>query len=61
MKGLQQILIRGSEKIIGHYQFLLDTAMSEDERELFRRRIEEERRILSRLLDTSDHQSARAA
>lgn len=60
MNGLQQLLIRGSEKIIGHYQFLLDAATSEQERERFRRRIEEERRILSRLLDDSD-QSARAA
>ncbi|MGL3208753.1 hypothetical protein [Bradyrhizobium sp. BR 1433] len=60
MNGLQQLLIRGSEKVIGHYQFLLDSATSERERERYRRRIEEERRILGRLLDDSDR-SARAA
>ncbi|WP_431015304.1 hypothetical protein [Bradyrhizobium pachyrhizi] len=60
MTGLQQLLIRGSEKVIGHYQFLLDSATSEQERERYRRRIEEERRILARLLD-SDVQSTRAA
>lgn len=60
MNRLQRLLARGSEKVIGHYQFLLDTATSEQERERFRPRIEEERRIPSRLLDDSD-QSARAA
>ncbi|MGY4312949.1 hypothetical protein ACVWW1_002252 [Bradyrhizobium sp. JR3.5] len=29
MTELQRLLVRGSEKIIGHYQFLLDTAKSE--------------------------------
>jgi len=60
MNELRQLLVRGSEKIVGHYQFLLDTAASEGERERFRRRIEEERRILNRLLD-HPHQTARAA
>ncbi|WOH79035.1 hypothetical protein RX327_24345 [Bradyrhizobium sp. BEA-2-5] len=60
MTGLQRLLIRGSEKVIGHYQFLLDSATSEQERERYRRRIEEERRLLSQLLDHGD-QSTRAA
>ncbi|WFU57735.1 hypothetical protein QA639_09595 [Bradyrhizobium pachyrhizi] len=42
MIDLQAILIRGSEKIIGHYQYLLDTATSELEREGFRQRIHEQ-------------------
>ncbi|MCA6121690.1 hypothetical protein J6500_07215 [Bradyrhizobium sp. WSM 1704] len=55
-----QFLIRASEKILGHYQFLLDTAKSEHERETYAKRIEQERRILDRLLAESD-QPARAA
>ena len=62
MTELQRLLVRGSEKIIGHYQFLLDTAKSEHERELFKRRIEEERQMLNNLIQGSDqYQSARAA
>ncbi|MBP1297649.1 hypothetical protein ABIF38_006611 [Bradyrhizobium japonicum] len=45
-----QFLIRGSQKVISHYQFLLDTAESEQERETFANRIEEEKRNLERLL-----------
>ncbi|MCW2352364.1 hypothetical protein M2239_000538 [Bradyrhizobium elkanii] len=45
-----QFLIRGSQKVISHYQFLLDTAESEQERETFAKRIEEEKRNLERLL-----------
>ncbi|MGY3527746.1 hypothetical protein ACVILK_000461 [Bradyrhizobium embrapense] len=44
-----QFLIRGSEKVISHYQFLLDTAKSDQEREKFARRIDEEKRNLERL------------
>ena len=62
MTELQRLLVRGSEKIIGHYQFLLDTAKSEHERKLFKRRIEEERQMLNNLIQGSDqYQSARAA
>ncbi|UFX41631.1 hypothetical protein HAP47_0020135 [Bradyrhizobium sp. 41S5] len=60
MTELQRLLVRGSEKIIGHYQFLLDTAKSEHDRELFKRRIKEERQMLNNLIQGSD-QSARAA
>ena len=60
MTELQRLLVRGSEKIIGHYQFLLDTSKSEHERELFKRRIKEERQMLNNLLQGSNR-SARAA
>ncbi|GKQ51208.1 hypothetical protein BRSPCE3_20630 [Bradyrhizobium sp. Ce-3] len=46
-------LIRGSQKVIGHYKYLLDTAKSDHEREKFARRIDEEKRNLERLL--ADH------
>ena len=49
MIDLRAILIRGSEKIIGHYQYLLDTATSELERERFRQRIHEEQQLLDKL------------
>ncbi|KWV57459.1 hypothetical protein AS156_39860 [Bradyrhizobium macuxiense] len=60
MTELQRLLIRGSEKVIGHYQFLFDTAKSEHERELLKRRIEKERQMLNDLLQGSDP-AARAA
>ncbi|MHC1943433.1 hypothetical protein IF803_03505 [Bradyrhizobium sp. UFLA06-06] len=44
-----QFLIRGSQKVISHYLFLLDTAESEQDRETFAKRIEEEKRNLERL------------
>ncbi|GKQ53545.1 hypothetical protein [Bradyrhizobium sp. Ce-3] len=59
MIDLQKTLIRGSEKIIGHYQYLLATATSEREREQFRQRINEEQRLLDKLRQTE--QPARAA
>jgi len=49
MIDLQRLLIRGSEKIVGHYQYLLDTATSELERERFRQRIHEEQQRLDEL------------
>ncbi|MGY3445610.1 MULTISPECIES: hypothetical protein [unclassified Bradyrhizobium] len=58
MTELQRLLIRGSEKVISHYQFLLDTAKSDHERELLTRRIEKERQMLNDLLYGA---SARAA
>ncbi|VIO78214.1 hypothetical protein CI1B_72920 [Bradyrhizobium ivorense] len=52
MIELQRTLIRGSEKIIGHYRYLLATATSERERERFRQRIDEEQLLLDRLRQT---------
>ncbi|MFK4385027.1 hypothetical protein [Bradyrhizobium sp. USDA 223] len=44
MNSQRDLLIRGSEKVIGHYELLLASAKSEHERELYRQRIERERR-----------------
>jgi hypothetical protein len=49
MSGIRDVLIRGSEKIIGHYRLLLLGAKNEEERELYRRRIEREQRLLVEL------------
>ena len=39
MSGVQDLLIRGSDKVIGHYRLLLASAKSEQERVLYRSRI----------------------
>ena len=49
MSGIRELLIRGSEKVIGHYRFLLASAKNDEERELYRSRIERERRLLDEL------------
>ena len=49
MSGVQGLLIRGSEKVIGHYRLLLARAKDEEERELYRSRIEREQRLLDEL------------
>ena len=49
MSGIRHVLIRGSEKVIGHYRLLLLRAKNEEERELYRRRIEREQRPLDQL------------
>jgi hypothetical protein len=49
MTTVRDLLIRGSEKIIGHYRLLLASAKSEKERELYRSRIEHEQRLLHEL------------
>ncbi len=49
MSDVRDVLIRGSEKIIGHYRFLLSRTTNERERELYRRRIEREQRLLNDL------------
>jgi hypothetical protein len=46
MSGIQDLLIRGSKKVIGHYRLLLAGAKNEEERGLYRSRIERERRLL---------------
>ena len=49
MSGIQELLICGSEKVIGHYRLLLASAKDEEERELYRSRIERELRLLDEL------------
>lgn len=49
MTDLRDLLIRGSEKVIGHYRLLLANAKTEKERELYRSRIEREQRLLDEL------------
>lgn len=49
MNGVEDLLIRGSEKVIGHYRRLLASAKTEQERELYRSRIERERLLLDEL------------
>lgn len=49
MTDLRDLLIRGSEKVIGHYRLLLASAKTEKERELYRSRIEREQRLLNEL------------
>ncbi|QOZ29930.1 hypothetical protein XH93_26280 [Bradyrhizobium sp. CCBAU 51753] len=47
--GVRDFLIRGSQKVIGHYERLLRTAKSEQERQLYQARIEREQRVISDL------------
>ena len=49
MSGVQDLLIRGSEKVIEHYRVLLASAKNESERELYKSRIEREERLLEGL------------
>jgi hypothetical protein len=49
MSGIRDLLIRGSEKVIGHYRLLLASAKNEEERERYRCRIEHEQRLLDEL------------
>lgn len=49
MSSTRDLLIDGSEKVIGHYRQLLASAKTEKERELYRSRIERERRLLDEL------------
>jgi hypothetical protein len=49
MSDIRDLLIRGSKKVIGHYGLLLASAKNEEERELYRSRIEREQRLLDEL------------
>ena len=51
MTDIRELLIQGSEKIIGHYRLLLARAKTEKEAELYRSRIEREQRLLHKLRD----------
>lgn len=51
MSDVHELLIRGCEKIIGHYRLLLASAKTESERQLYRSRIEREQRLLDQLQD----------
>ena len=53
MSSIRDLLMDGSEKVIGHYRQLLASANTEQERELYRSRIERERRLLDELLKGS--------
>ena len=57
MNGYRELL-RGSEKVIGHYELLLAGAKTEQERELYRERIERERRLIRDLQGEQDHRAA---
>ncbi|MEK9278375.1 MULTISPECIES: hypothetical protein [unclassified Bradyrhizobium] len=54
----RDLLIRGSEKVIGHYEFLLANAKADHERKLYRQRIERERRLISDLQGEAPHRAA---
>jgi hypothetical protein len=49
VSGIRDLLIHGSEKVIGHYRLLLARAKTEEELELYRSRIERERQLLDEL------------
>ena len=58
MTSLQDVLMRGSMKVIEHYRSLLENAKNEQERDLYRRRIEREQLLMDEL---RGFQSRRAA
>jgi hypothetical protein len=49
MSDVGDLLIRGREKVIGHYRLLLVGARTESEREFYRARIAREQRLLDAL------------
>jgi hypothetical protein len=58
MSDIRDLLIRGSEKVIGHYRLLLASAKTEEERQLYRSRIEREQRLLDQLHGGLPHRLA---
>ncbi|MBJ7407551.1 MAG: hypothetical protein JHD07_31360 [Bradyrhizobium sp.] len=58
MTNQRDLLIRGSEKVIVHYELLLASAKSEHERELYRQRIEREKRLIRDLQGEPDRRAA---
>jgi len=58
MTDVRDLLIRGSEKVIGHYRTLLASAKSEKERGLYLSRIEREQRLLDQLQQGSTNRLA---
>lgn len=44
--GVRDFLIRGCQKVIGHYERLLSTARSEQEQQLYQARIERAQRVM---------------
>lgn len=58
MTSQRDLLIRGSEKVIGHYELLLASAKTEHERELYGQRIARERRLIQTLQGEPDHRAA---
>lgn len=58
MSDLRDLLIRGSEKVIEHYRFLLANAKDANERDLYRTRIDREQALLDQLRGGSQDRSA---
>lgn len=58
MSDIRNMLIRGSEKVIAHYQLLLAGAKTDRERELYLDRIEREQRLLDRLREGMPQRTA---
>jgi len=48
MLPLDEFVVAGHRKVIGHYRWLLDTARSDSERQDFERRMTEEAEALAR-------------
>ncbi|AJA61570.1 MULTISPECIES: hypothetical protein [Bradyrhizobium] len=58
MSDIRGLLIRGSEKVIGHYRLLLASAKTDSERQLYQTRIDREQRLLDQLQGNFPDRSA---